>query len=55
MRLLAMLALALLAAMPAAAQRTAFPDGTVEISYGADARQHLPQGPAEARRAGRPG
>jgi arylformamidase len=41
MRFLALLALVLLAAMPAAAQRTPFPDGTVEISYGSDARQRL--------------
>jgi acetyl esterase/lipase len=36
----------LLAAVPAAAQRTSSPDGTVEIAYGADARQRLDFTPA---------
>jgi len=46
MRLLALLALALLTAMPVAAQRTPFPDGSVEIAYGTDARQRLEFTPA---------
>ena len=46
MRLLALLALILLVAMPAAAQRTPFPDGTVELAYGGDARQRLDFTPA---------
>jgi arylformamidase len=46
MRLLVLIACALLAATPAAAQRTPFPDGTVEIAYGADARQRLEFTPA---------
>jgi acetyl esterase/lipase len=46
MRLLALFAFALLAAMPVAAQRTPFPDGSVEIAYGGDARQRLEFTPA---------
>jgi acetyl esterase/lipase len=46
MRLVSLLALLLLAAMPAAAQRTPFPDGSVEIAYGGDARQKLEFTPA---------
>src|SRR5437868_5661795 len=46
MRLLVLLAFALLVAMPVAAQRTPFPDGTVEIAYGGDARQRLEFTPA---------
>jgi acetyl esterase/lipase len=36
----------LLAAMPVSAQRTPYPDGTVEIAYGGDARQRLDFTPA---------
>lgn len=46
MRLLALLSLLLLLAVPVAAQRTPFPDGTVEIAYGADPRQRLEFTPA---------
>lgn len=46
MRLFALLVLALLAAVPATAQRTPFPDGSVEIAYGGDARQRLEFTPA---------
>jgi acetyl esterase/lipase len=46
MRLLAPIAFVLLAAAPVAAQRTPFPEGTVEIAYGADARQRLDFTPA---------
>jgi acetyl esterase/lipase len=41
MRLLVLLLLALLIAVPVAAQRTPYPAGTVEIAYGADSRQRL--------------
>lgn len=51
MRLIALIALALLYAAPAAAQRTPFPDGTSEIAYGADPRQRLEFSPAPAPRA----
>lgn len=47
MRRVALILLALLLAAPLAAQRTPFPDGTVEIAYGADARQKLDFTPAE--------
>src|SRR6185503_1414165 len=46
MRLLASFFLALLIAVPVAAQRTPFPDGTVEIAYGGGARQRLDFTPA---------
>lgn len=46
MRLLALLALLVLIAVPAAAQRTPFPDGTAEIAYGGDPRQRLDFTPA---------
>jgi acetyl esterase/lipase len=46
MRLPALLAFALLIAVPAGAQGTPFPDGTVEIAYGGDARQRLDFTPA---------
>jgi arylformamidase len=46
MRALALFVLALLIAVPVAAQRTPFPDGTVEIAYGGDARQRLDFTPA---------
>jgi acetyl esterase/lipase len=46
MRLLTLLALVLLLAVPAAAQRAPFPEETVEIAYGADARQRLDFTPA---------
>jgi acetyl esterase/lipase len=53
MRAFALLVLTLLVAAPArvAAQRTPFPDGTVEIAYGADARQRLEFTPASRRGA----
>src|SRR4051812_21730176 len=41
MRPFLLLVIALLIAAPAAAQRTPFPTGTVEIAYGSDARQRL--------------
>ncbi|MBV9883417.1 MAG: alpha/beta hydrolase [Sphingomonadaceae bacterium] len=46
MRLLVLLILTLLLAVPVAAQRTPFPAGTVEIAYGNDARQRLDFTPA---------
>ena len=46
MRLLGLFSLLLLLAVPAAAQRTPFPDGSVEIAYGGDARQRLEFTPA---------
>ena len=46
MRLLLLLALALLIAAPVAAQRTPFPAGTIELSFGSDARQRLDFTPA---------
>jgi len=46
MRAFALLILALFVAFPLAAQRTPFPEGTVEIAYGADARQRLDFTPA---------
>lgn len=46
MRLLTLIALAMLVAVPVAAQRTPYPDGTVEIAYGGDARQRLDFTPA---------
>jgi acetyl esterase/lipase len=46
MRLLTLIALAFLVAVPAVAQRTPYPEGTVEIAYGADARQRLDFTPA---------
>src|SRR4051812_33460060 len=46
MRLFVLLSLLLLLGVPVAAQRTPFPDGTVEIAYGADARQRLEFTPA---------
>lgn len=41
MRRTILVILALLLALPAAAQRAPFPDGVVEIAYGEDARQRL--------------
>ena len=52
MRLPILLFLALLFALPAAAQRSPSPEGTVELAYGDDARQRLDFTPAE--RAGAP-
>jgi arylformamidase len=52
MRAAALFLLALLLAFPVAAQRTPFPSGTVELAYGADARQRLDFTPAE--RSGAP-
>ena len=51
MRAFALFVLALLIAVPVAAQRTPFPDGTVEIAYGGDARQRLDFTPAAGRSA----
>jgi acetyl esterase/lipase len=51
MRLVAALAVALLLAIPAAAQRTPFPEGTVELAYGGDARQRLDFTPAAGQSA----
>ena len=48
MRALALFVLALLLAAPVAARRTTFPAGTIEIAYGADARQRLDFTPAAA-------
>jgi len=45
-RLVLLFALLLVLAVPVAAQRTPFPDGTVEIAYGGDARQRLDFTPA---------
>lgn len=46
MRRFVLILFALLIVSPLAAQRTPFPDGTVEIAYGADARQKLDFTPA---------
>jgi arylformamidase len=46
MRRFVLIAFALLLAVPVAAQRTPYPDGTVEIAYGGDARQRLDFTPA---------
>ena len=51
MRVFAWFALFLLIAFPVAAQRTPYPDGTVEITYGGDARQRLDFTPAPGPRA----
>jgi acetyl esterase/lipase len=45
------LLVALFLAVPLAAQRTPYPDGTTEIAYGADPRQRLDFTPATGRRA----
>jgi acetyl esterase/lipase len=51
MRLLLAAIAALLLAMPLAAQRTPYPEGTSEIAFGADPRQRLDFTPGPGRRA----
>ncbi len=51
MRAFAMFLLVMLIAFPVLAQRTPYPEGTIEIAYGADARQRLDFTPAPAARA----
>ena len=51
MRLAAALLLALFLAVPLAAQRSAWPEGTTEIAYGSHARQRLDFTPGPSRRA----
>jgi acetyl esterase/lipase len=51
MRIVLVALLAFFLAVPLAAQRAPYPEGTSEIAYGADPRQRMDFTPAEARRA----